>query len=913
MKTMKVFLKNVLSICLAASVLLTVLPCPALALDDGEFKYTIQGSEVYLTRYIGDGGDVQIPASINGIPVTKINGNCFIGNETVTSISIPGSVKTIEDDALASAHGVTKLTIAEGVTSIGDKAFEKMENLVEANIPSSAANQLGAWLFSGCKSLQKVSLPEGMPEIPMFTFDGCGSLETIDIPDSVTRLGAQSFRGTALKEVTIPANVTGIMNEVFAGCRQLEKVTFAGNNVEVIEYSAFDSCKSLKHLELPTSLRRIGGGAFWASGLTGLIIPYGVTELEGNIVYQCGDLQWMTVPSTVTKIEDNDFGDYTPNLVVYCTAGSAAERACKAYETPYLIDSSADSQIQVMYNGNRVSFGDTGQNPIMENDRTLVPLRAVFEAMGAEVMWDEAMRKITAVRGNTTIELTLGDTTLYKNGKAAMTLDVPAKTLNDRTMVPVRAIAESFGAQVDWIGPSQIVVIYESDSALDDKQEEEHSDSVSADQPDTGNPETKTIDIYAGPGEDYAKLGAIASDEIDSYCLEDGSWIEVEYGNNRAYVREDDLEALDKNGLPYVSRSVVSGPTQRPYVMFFDGLEYTLTCSVDVYSGPDEASAQAGTLSENDTVAVLHEMDGENAVEQINPFVLIEYEGKDGKARGYVRKNMLLDSNNPLRGFDKVKQSNAAFTYNGKTYYSTVGAPSQSDSWMTDFSDSLTQVRFNWLDALTGAIASNEGGDSLENEIWLYDAKAGGNVAVDVSTPAAEWVGAASDLLGMVNAALAAGNDSIALQVDLESCEGEGRMLVRGGSPFEAPLAGKTVSLASLIAKGGALDAVTSGKQADEMIRKLYPGISGSEKCSMTMTFSKDYKDNPYGYSYIIGRDESVFARLIFHSGTRFDVYQGGEYVGDIAPYLSGMLMEVNDKTASRILEVLSEYGIEKQ
>lgn len=426
-------------------------------------------------------------------------------------------------------------------------------------------------------------------------------------------------------------------------------------------------------------------------------------------------------------------------------------------------------------------------------------------------------------------------------------------------------------------------------------------------------PETKTVDIYAGPGEDYTSLGSVSADEIDSYCLEDGSWIEVEYGGNRAYVREDDLDDLDKTELPYVSRSVISGPTQRPYIVFFDDLEYTLTCSVDIYSGPDEDSAQVVTLSENDTVFVLHEMEGENAVSQINPFILIEYEGTDGKARGYVRKNSLLDINNPLRGFDEVKQSNASFTHNGKTYYSTAGRPSQSDGWATDFSDSLTQVRFNWLSALTGAIASNEGGDTLKNETWMYDAKSGGNVAADVSTPAANRVGAASDLLGMVNAALAAGNDSIALQVDLESCEGEGRMLVRGGTPFESPLAGKTISLASLIAKGGALDTVTSGDQADELIRKLYPGISGSEKCSMTMTFSSDYEENPYGYSYVIGRDGSVYAQLILHNGTRFEVYQGGEYVGDIAPYLSGMLIEVNDETASRILEVLSEYGFEKQ
>lgn len=85
---------------------------------------------------------------------------------------------------------------------------------------------------------------------------------------------------------------------------------------------------------------------------------------------------------------------------------------------------------------------------------------------------------------------------------------------------------------------------------------------------------------------------------------------------------------------------------------------------------------------------------------------------------------------------------------------------------------------------------------------------------------------------------------------------GKAACWLRGGTPFEAPLAGKTVSLASLIEKGGATDTLTSGAQEDALIRQMYPGISDSKKCTMTMTFSRDYADNPYGYSYIISRFE---------------------------------------------------------
>lgn len=426
--------------------------------------------------------------------------------------------------------------------------------------------------------------------------------------------------------------------------------------------------------------------------------------------------------------------------------------------------------------------------------------------------------------------------------------------------------------------------------------------------------EQRTLTLYAGPGTDYVSLGSIQENEIDAYILEEGSWIEIDYGSGYGYVQEDSLEDFDKSNLPYVSQEIIVGPTQRPYVVYYDNLSLTLTDEVDVYSGASSAFGIRDTLEEGTQVSVLHEVVGDGIVNSINPIILIEYNGADGKFRGYALRNALLDVDNPLRGFDEVKQNNAAFTYNGETYYSTAAYPTALDGWRSVYSESLTQIRFNWLSAVTGAIASNDSDNVLENETWLYDAKANAVVKTDTSSTSKETFDTTMDVFGMVNAALSSGNESIALRVDLETCEEEGRMLIRGGTPFETPKAGKTnISLSSMIAKGGALDLVTCNQQADEMIRALCPEITGSESCSMLMTFSKDFSDNPYGYSYIIGANGKVYAQLIIHSGTRFLVYQGGELVGDLAPRLAGMMMEVNEETASRILEVLAENGIQMQ
>ena len=87
-----------------------------------------------------------------------------------------------------------------------------------------------------------------------------------------------------------------------------------------------------------------------------------------------------------------------------------------------------------------------------------MPLRFIFEALGADVDWDNDTQTVTAVRQDTVITLTIGSNLLFVNGKA-VELDVPAKLVSDRTLVPVRAVSESFACEVDWINETKTVVI----------------------------------------------------------------------------------------------------------------------------------------------------------------------------------------------------------------------------------------------------------------------------------------------------------------------------------------------------------------------------------------------------------------------------------------------------------------------
>lgn len=115
----------------------------------------------------------------------------------------------------------------------------------------------------------------------------------------------------------------------------------------------------------------------------------------------------------------------------------------------------AEGNIRVTVNGTQLVFD---QQPIMENDRVLVPVRAIFEALGATVEWNPENELVTAQKDGQTVKLQIGNRLMTQNG-APVLLDVGPKLVGSRTLVPVRAVSESFGAQVDWIASSLTVVV----------------------------------------------------------------------------------------------------------------------------------------------------------------------------------------------------------------------------------------------------------------------------------------------------------------------------------------------------------------------------------------------------------------------------------------------------------------------
>ena len=116
---------------------------------------------------------------------------------------------------------------------------------------------------------------------------------------------------------------------------------------------------------------------------------------------------------------------------------------------------SAENDISVKLDGKTISFDVP---PQIINDRTMVPLRAVFEALGASVDWDSGTRTVVSEKDGIKISLTIDSSVMYVNGNA-VTLDSPACVIDDRTLVPIRAISEAYNANVEWDNATRTVII----------------------------------------------------------------------------------------------------------------------------------------------------------------------------------------------------------------------------------------------------------------------------------------------------------------------------------------------------------------------------------------------------------------------------------------------------------------------
>lgn len=190
---------------------------------------------------------------------------------------------------------------------------------------------------------------------------------------------------------------------------------------------------------------------------------------------------------------------------------------------------------------------------IIENGRTLVPLRAIFEAMGAQVEWNDSTRTVVATKTGTRVILPLGSTTPTVNGET-WKLEVPAKIKNNRTLAPLRFVGEAFGGKVSWNEAAKTINI----TSPEDKG-----------QPTTAIITDERTNLRSGPGAANKTIAQVGTGEKLAIIGEKDGWYEVSRGGTTGWVAGWVIDVAWEANEPIVDTPATPPDNEPPVVDVF--------------------------------------------------------------------------------------------------------------------------------------------------------------------------------------------------------------------------------------------------------------------------------------------------------------------------------------------------------
>lgn len=217
----------------------------------GNLTYSIDIStqEATVIDSIDVTGSITIPSSIDvkstSYKVTKI-GECAFYDNSLTSVTIPSSVTSIENSAFQTCLKLKSITIPSSVTYLGLRAFKGCASLKSVIFKGDLT--MNSECFMCCRALTSITIPNTLKSIGSCAFAYCTSLKSITIPKTLTSVGKAAFANcTSLTSITIPKTVTSVGEAAFADCTGLKTIRF--KNTSIIEQYIIDGCSSLTTLE----------------------------------------------------------------------------------------------------------------------------------------------------------------------------------------------------------------------------------------------------------------------------------------------------------------------------------------------------------------------------------------------------------------------------------------------------------------------------------------------------------------------------------------------------------------------------------------------------------------------------------------------------------------------------------------
>ncbi len=336
-------MKKVLSWILCICMVLSILPAPALAateVDSGtcgdNLTWTLDSDYVLTISGTGD------------MDCSDSRPWSYYRSEIKTVVITEG-VTSIGDCAFEDCTSLTSITIPDSVTSIGYGAFDDCVGLTSITIPDGVTS-IGYGAFYNCHSLTSLTIPYGVTSIEGYTFAYCSNLSSITIPDGVTSIGDTAFSGCySLTSITIPSSVTIIEGGAFSGCN-FTSITIP-DGVTNIGYQTFSGCGSLTSIVIPLSVTNIAWGAFEYTNLT-------------DVYYGGGEWHWNAI-SIDGYMNGNDS---LTNATIHYTSGIVVDSGTCGENLTWTLD--GDGLLTISGTGDMMDFND-GVSPWYDYRRAI--------------------------------------------------------------------------------------------------------------------------------------------------------------------------------------------------------------------------------------------------------------------------------------------------------------------------------------------------------------------------------------------------------------------------------------------------------------------------------------------------------------------------------------------------------------
>lgn len=277
---------------------------------------------------------IRIPES-----VTKILGRAFEECHFLETVVFPKSLEKLGAEAFWDCYWLRSVHLHENIKEIGTYTFRSCRSLTSAIL--EGVTKIGDDAFDGCERLNTILFPDSLKEIGRGAFSGCKSLKEILIPDNIERLEASAFYlCTSLKSITIPKTITEIKDYTFAYCRSLQKISLP-DSITSIGNSAFEQCEKLENIEIGCNVIHIGELTFrdccsleriivhhdnkiydsrencnaiietgtytLLFGCKNTVIPYGIRKIADWAFAGCETLESIVIPKGLTNIGNYAF------------------------------------------------------------------------------------------------------------------------------------------------------------------------------------------------------------------------------------------------------------------------------------------------------------------------------------------------------------------------------------------------------------------------------------------------------------------------------------------------------------------------------------------------------------------------------------------------------------------------------